>query len=177
MTLEENAFKNGRQLGKTRLNTPDIDLDALNEAFAAVEKRDINVLEAFILGPREDAEKVIEDLKNWSLRSEKRECSDILKKAAKELCKMSKSLRDCSSERLHDNLEENDSYKVRYRFLANMMGQWRDLGLEHFPTEEEAVTIAIEAHDYFSWLFTDEKELEAYKTLYEFHADVWRDMQ
>jgi hypothetical protein len=79
------------------------------------------------------------------------------------------------SERLiPDSFEENDPYKVCYRFLANLTQLWVDQKLECFPTEEDAIEIAREAHPYFIWLFSEEDGLDQFKRLYEFHADLWR---
>jgi len=100
---------------------------------------------------------------------------DLFDKVARELCEESLSLREYSSERLRpDNFNENDSYKVVYRFLSNMLAGWKDLGLKRYPTEKEAIKIAKLAHPYFVWLFKDPEELEAFKHLYESHSYVWK---
>ena len=78
------------------------------------------------------------------------------------------------SERLiEDDFEANDIYKVCYRFLANMTGGWERLGLEHFPTVDEAIKIATMASPYFIWLFEQEDGLGEYKRLYDFFDDIW----
>ena len=56
-----------------------------------------------------------------------------------------------------------------------MAQQWEKLGLGHFPTEDEAVSLARESHPYFVWLFDKEGLLWQFKNLYDFHADVWKD--
>ena len=93
---------------------------------------------------------------------------------AQELLRL--SLNAGHSERLIPNsFKDNDSYKVGYRFLGNLMPQWKELGLEHFPTEEDVIEIAKMAHPYFVWLFGQEDGLGEFKRTYEFHADVWKD--
>ena len=90
---------------------------------------------------------------------------------------LEQSLSAGGGERLRtDVFEGNDSYKVTYRFLGNLTQQWRELGMDHFPTEKEAIEIAQESHPYFAWLFNQERELEGFKSTYQFHADVWRKM-
>ncbi len=69
----------------------------------------------------------------------------------------------------------NDPYKVCYRLIGNMTSGWVKLGLNHFPTEEEAIEIARKVDPYFGWLFDQPEELDAFKRTYEFHKDVWDD--
>ena len=69
------------------------------------------------------------------------------------------------SEKLIPNsFQDNDSYKVCYRFISNLTTQWREFELEHFPTEEEVVEIAKMAHPYFVWLFEQKDELGGFKS-------------
>ena len=80
---------------------------------------------------------------------------------------------------IEDDFEDNDAYKVCYRFLDNMLAGWRSLGLPHFPSISEAITIAKEASPYFAWLLAgdDEEAIEKFTNLYTYFEDVWRDME
>lgn len=78
-----------------------------------------------------------------------------------------------NNERLKSSFEENNSYKVSYRLLGNMLQEWKELGFDHFPTEAEAIEMAKLVDPYFVSLFKDERELDSFKSTYEFHKDVW----
>jgi len=128
----------------------------------------------------EERDRLLEDEARLEWRNLTNE-SDEFFQAAKELRYMSMTTGSgiYSSERLKEiknEFHKNDSYKVRYRFLSNMCAGWENLGLEHFPTEEEAILIAKLASPYFVWLFRNNNELENYKALYESIGDVWKDM-
>ncbi len=69
--------------------------------------------------------------------------------------------------------QANDSYKVCYRLISNLTTQWKQLGLDHFPTEEESITIARKVDPYFEWLFEHPNELEGFKNTYDFHKECW----
>jgi len=76
------------------------------------------------------------------------------------------------AEKLKAAFENNDSYRVCYRFVGNMTQRWKKLGLEHFPTEEEAIAMAKLADPYFVWLFGNNDELKHFKSTYQFHKDI-----
>lgn len=79
-----------------------------------------------------------------------------------------------SSERLYaDDPELNDHYKVTYRFLSNLLSQWKELGLDEFPTFEDSIDIAIEVDGYFDWLLKNGKEGWVFANNYEVLEDVW----
>ena len=90
---------------------------------------------------------------------------------AKKLCQQ--SLMASHSEMIVTKLEDNNHYKVCYRFLANMLSEWRELGFEHFPTENEAIIVAKKSHPYFLWSFKNLDKLEEFKIIYDFHKNVW----
>jgi len=94
-----------------------------------------------------------------------------IKRAAKLLREM--SLNAGYSEKLLAKFEENDAYKVCYRFIGNAVQSWNDIGLGSFPTEEEVIELAKLADPYFVWLFNDADELANFKATYDFHQDVW----
>jgi hypothetical protein len=97
----------------------------------------------------------------------------LLKEVALKLKEQSVGIRDHSSEKLLPIFADNDAYKVNYRFIANMTQQWKTLGLEHFPTEKEAIKIARFADPFFIWLFKDNFELLGFESTYAFHEDIW----
>ena len=81
------------------------------------------------------------------------------------------------SERLNPlDFGSNDHYKVCYRFMGNMLQRWKELGFRYFPEEEEAMEIALLVHPYFVWL-VDNGMMWQLINVYEFHEDVWRDME
>ena len=71
--------------------------------------------------------------------------------------------------------QDNDAYKVCYRLISNLTQRWKQLGLEHFPTEEESITIARKVDSYFEWLLGKPDELEGFKSTYAFHKDVFNE--
>lgn len=93
---------------------------------------------------------------------------------ANKLCQ--ESLNAGHSGKIVSDLEKNDNYKVCYRFLANMLSKWKELGFESFPTEEKAISIAKKSHAYFEFAFKDLHKLDEFRRLYYFHKDVWKDV-
>lgn len=83
------------------------------------------------------------------------------------------SMNASHSERIVPVLEDNDNYKVCYRFLSNMLSKWEELGFESMPSEKEAIAIAALAHPYFEWAFKNSDKLEEFKRLYDSIKDVW----
>lgn len=90
---------------------------------------------------------------------------------AKKLCEL--SLTAGYSEKIVKKMEDNDHYKVCYRFIANMLSEWKELGFDHFPAKNEAIEIARKAHPYFNWAFEKEDGLGTFERLYDFHRDIW----
>jgi hypothetical protein len=79
------------------------------------------------------------------------------------------------SERLNSsNFEDNDHYKVTYRFLANMLGGNWEKRFTSFPTLDEAKAIAKKVNPYFEWLLNNEKEGWVFSNNYEYVTDAWR---
>ena len=91
---------------------------------------------------------------------------------AKKLCEL--SLSASYDEKLVQKFEDNIHYKVCYRFLSNMLSEWKELGFDHFPSEIEAIDVAKISHPYFVWAFRDLSKLDEFKRLYDFHQDTWK---
>jgi Fe-S-cluster containining protein len=70
-----------------------------------------------------------------------------------------------------DDFESNDHYKVRYRFVSNMMHNYKQLGFENIPTEEEAFEATKAAHVYFVWAFENDKNAN-FKVVYDLHKEA-----
>lgn len=78
------------------------------------------------------------------------------------------------SERLDpSDFENNDHYKVTYRFLANMLSGWKEKGFKSFSTIEKVIEIAKKVDPYFVWLLNNETERYVFTNNYDFMKDVW----
>lgn len=86
------------------------------------------------------------------------------------------SLNEGGSERIREDesFEDQDAYKISYRFVNNLGSNWKVLGFDKFPTLEECVEIAKKAHPFFIWMF--EKNIYDFEVIYDGLEDIWGDI-
>ena len=178
------AISNGKDNNNDNDNNEEInnirdDMHAISyDTLLEKEFKITNELSALLNEERDRMYDNVRDNRVWRTWENLNKDKDIFSTAGETLREMSLSTGSSSTniERLQEtNFKENNSYKASYRFLSNMTTQWGKLGLEHFPTEDEAILIATKASPYFIWLFKDEDELTGYKNIYWFMEDIWND--
>jgi len=101
--------------------------------------------------------------------------NELFKNIAPRVIEYQINLNQGRGECLKSRFEDNDPYKVKYRFLAELCGRAKYWELKSYPTLEEAMDIARLAHPYFIWLLEQDDELKAFDVLYDGMKEVWEE--